>query len=1285
MHQVLAGGLPLYNETVVIRYQGEVDVPALKASLRELSQRHEILRTTIHEEDGAPYQQIEDTNAVEVDFLDISSRAEEKRTQEADRLLHECATRPFDLSRGPLLRALALRFGSSDVRIFLTLHHLIFDGISLRRILLPELIELYKAFSEGHSPVLLPAGLRYVDYASAQQASSPAGRQADLAFWKARLADFSHLSLPLDRPRTPQTGYQGDLYSFAFPPELCSLVAAFARQEKTSIFNILLSSFVLLLARYADTVDVAMGTIHGGRAVAELENAVGCFVNTLVLRTDLSEDPSFHDVLARVREVTLQALEHAELPFQEVARECLNRAGIGDAPVQVVFAFQPPYPDLPAGWDIDVFAASNGTSRSDLQVEVEERHGELRARMLYNTDLFDAATIEAMQQHWLKLLSEALGQPLLSIWKLPLLSPAEQLWRRDTLNNSERETPQVCVHELFVRMAHAEPDRIAVSFQGRSFTYAQLESLSASLAHRLVQSGFGPGAVIGLMAERSPVMLAALLGILRAGATYVPMDPTYPTARLEHMLRASGASLLLTEDALLSRLPDAAISVLSIQDGVRASQDERTDWLPLPSVPLSSLAYIIFTSGSTGIPKGVEISHGALTNLLCSMQQTPGIEADDVLLAVTSICFDIAAVELFLPLLAGARIEIASTQEAADPMLLASRIGQSRATIVQATPISWRMLVESGWTGAPNLKILCGGEALPELLALQLQDRSAAVWNMYGPTETTIWSACAEIPKDFSHITLGTPVANTTLYVLDSHQRLVPAGVVGELYIGGAGLATGYRGQPELTRKRFCSVRFEGGEVTRLYRTGDRVKRLRDGSLLFLDRTDRQVKIAGFRIELGEIEHVLNSLPGVQESAVIKTQLAAGGEILAGFVLPKAGHTVSEQELRTGLQSFLPTYMRPARLRVLTEVPLTLNGKLDRSRLFELVADDEVSAGGEPRAGTEQKLADIWCDLLKVGSVDRDDNFFHLGGHSLLAARFIAQARRVFGQPFTLSSFIQAPTITQFALVVEGCAAPLSHLVKRGSGHTQLLWIGADPWLMRLARHLSPDLTLYTIMPDPDCYMGATSPCTIEALATRLVASVRQTQARGPYMLGGFCLQGLLALEVAQQLERAGEQISLLVLTDLYSVAGLPGRGKLERLRARIRRERFHLSRMNQMRANEWASYLSTRWKGTRHRRRSLKTLDEPPRDLQQVLYVAEMLYKSSTYSGKVLFLESDEGRLSHPSTSSSWSGLLTNIEVIQYAGDHMAMLKEPQLSIAANAIQKAIENNSSWSLAGTL
>jgi thioesterase domain-containing protein len=594
--------------------------------------------------------------------------------------------------------------------------------------------------------------------------------------------------------------------------------------------------------------------------------------------------------------------------------------------------------------------------------------------------------------------------------------------------------------------------------------------------------------------------------------------------------------------------------------------------------------------------------------------------------------------------------------------------------MMQATPASWHMLIDDGWTFARPLKVLCGGEAMTRTLARQLLQRSSAVWNMYGPTETTIWSSCVQLQAESSQVTLGDPIANTTLFVLDAHRSLVPAGISGELYIGGAGLAKGYCHQPELTEERFPTISLVDGEPMRLYRTGDRVKRLRDGSIVFLGRTDRQIKLNGFRIELGEIEQVIGSMPGVQQSIVVQTHHPSHGEILAAYVVPKAETSLLVEEIRSHMAKSLPKYMQPTALHLLSEVPLTLNGKLDRSRLPVLAAQEESEEVEQPQPGTEETLAAIWRDVLGVKAVGRQDNFFDQGGHSLEAARFVSIASRTFARKIPFASFIAGPSIAQFAQFVRGHSGPKTQLLKHGTvDGKQLLWIGGEPWLTRFARHLKDDVTLYAITPDVEPFTNGSSECTIEAMADQILASVREVQPEGPYLLGGFCLRSLLAYEIAQRLHAEGQEIGLLVLGDLYAPGRRPQWTPLQRIVRRIHRESCSLANVFRSTPRQWLSELGrvvVSWVRLVTATPDPDTLDE----LLQALYRAEFRYRPTPFPGKVMFLESGESTLVEGSTLKTWDALIDDVEVLRYPGIHEDLLNEPSLRVFAERVGRAIE-----------
>ncbi len=1283
LHGLLAAGLPLYHETVSITYRGGVQTERLKDCLDRIAMRHELWHSVIKEIDGIPHLVVMPQVSVPVEAVDLSGLPQSLVQREVSQLAAAFATRVLSLDQGPLLRALVVKLGDSRSQIFVTFHHLIFDGVSLRQIFLPQLVALYSGLEPMLLETLPPQDLHFADFSYWQRHQIAENNDLSREYWRSRLPVLASFNLPTDRPRSRQTIHRGQVLPLVFPSEIIAGVREIARREHATIFNALLASFAVLLARYADQSTIVIGSMYGGRTHLELENVMGYFLNPIAFEINLTHEPSFQELISRVAEVVLSAMTHAAVDVQGMAGE-VGVGKVGEPLAQVVFTFQPESAHLPPEWDLDVFACSNGTAKFDLHIELEEKRGEVVGRMIYNTDLFETKTIEGMAERWPTLLAAAVRDPTDSVWDLPCLSDATKAWLVDELNPEPNEFPAATVHELFHTQALSYPSRIAVAGRNENLTYQELDQRSTKLARHLRSLGCGPGSVIALMVERTPDLLIMLLGILKVGAAYLPMDSKYPALRLHQMLSAANADLLITQPHLRSKVPRDHPPVLLGNDhridSVKNGEEQPLDF----KVSLESLAYLIFTSGSTGKPKGVEISHRALTNLLSSMRQQPGICREDVLLAVTSISFDIAALELFLPLIAGARVELADADEAADPELLRSRMEISRATIIQATPVTWQTLIESGWKGDTSLKALCGGEALPETLAAPLLERTGSLWNMYGPTEATVWSSCSRVQARPAPIVLGAPIANTTFFVLDSHQKLVPTGIPGELYIGGVGLARGYWKDPDLTSAKFPFVSIDATPPRRLYRTGDRVRRLPDGSIEFIGRLDNQIKLRGFRIELGEIEAILNRLPTIQQSVVVKHKHTSGEDVLVAYVVSQAGQSPDIRDLRSQLERVLPAYMQPSAICTLHAFPLTPNGKVDRKRLPDPHLHRTGKRPEAPLPGLEQELATIWREMLGIDHVGRHDSFFDLGGHSFLGARFIARANRTFGGPFSLVALVQAPTIASFADVVRNGFTPqISSLDQEAASAENLFWCGAEPWLLRMSRHLRDRVKLQTLTLNTRSLKSLAPNYTMEAMATRMADQITALQPEGPYLVGGFCLFALLAFETAQQLQARGLTVSLLILGDAYPPGRSPHWTLSEKVKARILREYNYLAMLLRSSPRAWRHYLRRRifnlrgliehirWQTRGRSRTPHKFL---PEELNQALIMAEVVYEIHPYSGRVLFLQAEgDPNLLHKQTAPTWEGLIKECALFAYPGEHMNIFEEPHLSVAASRIRDEI------------
>jgi len=1002
LHGQMAGDVPFYNETMTVYRQGPLDVAVLERCLLEVVRRHEIWRTTFEVIAGEPFQIVHPApRAFPLPVMDLHKLPEAEREAEAVRLATEDARRPFDLKTGPLLRALLIRTDDERYRLYMTVHQIVFDAVTAYRVFLPELATLYQAFVVGKPSPLPHLRVQYADFAYWQRKrwSDHIGSE-HMAYWRRQLAgELSPLQWPSDRPRPPMETHRGAIQRFTLPADLVRTLRGLSQQEGVSVYMALLAGLVALLHRYTNQEDITVGSLTAGRKQAEVEPLLGYFVNPLALRIDLSGNPTFRELLSRVRGVVLDALAHEDAPFPHVTRELQHRPDPSRNPLfQVILSQQPQMPSMAPGWDLATEEICNGGSKLDLMVVLDDRRDRIFGPITYNPDLFDHSTITRMVGNWRTLLTGAAAEPGKHVAELPVLSDAERNQIVVEWNDGRVNYPRDrCLHALIEAQAERTPEAIAVLCEGEPLTYQELNARANQLAHYLLKLGVGAEVLVGVCMERSVMMMVALLGILKAGGAYVPLDPTYPEERLAFMIKDSGLQLLITCEPFHSTLSEQVEKLVRIdKDWPIISQESGEN--PPTKIEPENLAYVIYTSGSTGRPKGVQICHRALVNFLTSMRARPGLTEEDSLLAVTTISFDIAALELYLPLMVGARCVLASREASQDGQQLSRMLDRYEITAMQATPSTWKLLLESGWPGKADLKILCGGEAMPRELAEQLIPRARSVWNMYGPTETTVWSSFHHVTSSAGLIPIGRPIGNTQMYVLDRNMQPVAVGVIGELYIGGDGLARGYRNRSELNAEKFIPNPFDCEPGSRLYKTGDLARYRMDGNIECLSRIDSQVKIRGFRIELGEIESVLREHPAIRDACVIVREDLPGDPRLVAYVALANGGFSSLKDLRNFLKEKLPSYMIPI-VVPLERLPLTANGKLDRRAL---PAPDHVEVSDdrsfeEFREPIEELLAGIWTHVLKVERVSIYDNFFDLGGHSLLATQVVATLEKELG------------------------------------------------------------------------------------------------------------------------------------------------------------------------------------------------------------------------------------------------------------------------------------------------
>ncbi|CAG0936134.1 nonribosomal peptide synthetase DhbF [Thermoflexales bacterium] len=1038
---------PAYNVPVALRVQGSLQVKRLELAVGEMVRRHETLRTTFSVVEGQSVQVIaakpEAGRVPIIPLVDLQSLPKALQEVEVQRLISEEALQTFDLVRGPLLRAKLLRLAETEHVAFFTMHHIIADGWSLG-VFIQEIMALYEAFSHQRSSPLPELAIQYVDFVQWQRQWFQASEvwAAQLSYWKRQLRNSPPaLLLPTDRPRPALQTFQGAVQSLTLSRDLAESLKELSRQAGATLFMTLLAAFQTLLHRYTGQEDILVGTAIANRNRAETEGLIGFFVNTLVLRTDLSGDPTFRALLDRVREVALGAYTHQDLPFEKLIEELQPERDLSRTPLfQVMFDFQnAPRPALELS-DLKLIPlkVNYGTAKFDLALFMEETGQSLSATFEYNLALFDAATMTRLLAHFQTLLEDIVAQPDQHLSELTLLSEAEAHQLLVDWNETATDYPPQCGHQLFEAQVEHTPDAIAVVFEGQVLTYSELNRRANQIAHYLQDLGAGPEVCIGLCMEHSLERIVALLGILKVGAVYVPLDPMYPKERLAFMLEDVQARWLLTQVQLLARLPATAAQLICLDTDWEKIARQNTENLDQP-VTAENAAYLIYTSGSTGKPKGAVIPHRGIGNLALAQIRLFDMDATSRVLQFASFSFDASISEVFTTLLAGATLCLGTKESLLPGAALLHLLRTEAITTVTFPPAVLAALPESS---LPALRTVisagesCSGE---QVARWSTQHR---VINAYGPTEATVCATATICQAKQRKPPIGRPIANVEIYILDNHHHPVPIGVPGELYIASVGLARGYLNRPDLTAQTFVpnpilkmkrgmgkmkgshldsSAQYPAYEQRRVYRTGDLARYLPDGNIEFLGRVDHQVKVRGYRIELSEIEAVLGQFPGVSEAIVMTWEQAPGDKRLVAYVVPRAGQPLVTSELRSFLKEQLPDYMLPAAYITLAALPLSPNGKVDRKAL---PAPDQSRPDLEahfvaPLTPTEKELAEIWVGLLSIKQIGVHDNFFDLGGHSLLATQLMSQIQSQFGLELPLRECFMHPTIKGLAEIIE--------------------------------------------------------------------------------------------------------------------------------------------------------------------------------------------------------------------------------------------------------------------------
>ncbi len=1022
-----------YNQSRLITIEGELKLEGLHSAFQGMIEGRDALRASFSG-DGL-VMNIAPTLKVQIPVIDLRLYDEESRARRVQEAAAQEMEHPFDLTAGPLVRASLIRTTARETVLLFSTHHIVCDGWSMG-LLLEDLADRYTHYlSDEEAP---STGVsRYGDYAR-QQGSEASLAQCSkaLQYWRARFADrVPVLELPTDHQRPPDRNNQAARELVTVEPAVVAALRELGAENGCTFFVTLLAVFEVFLHRTTGQDDIVVGIPVAEQAASKGADLVGHCANLLPVRALIDSEASFRDIMISVRGELLDAHENRHCSFGRIVRDLRVARDAGRVPLaSVMFNVAKDVHSLAfGGLKARVRTNPRRFEHFDLSLNVTDTREGAVVEVFFNRSLFDPEGIRRRLEEFTTLLAQVVSSPARPVSRLPIVPPRQRRILLEEWNDTGVPLdPVPSLSTMFAVQADRTPDDEALSCRDKSFTYRELDERANRLANHLVRLGVGPGSLVAISLDRSAQMVVGLLGVLKAGAAYVPLDPDYPEARLRFMLEDSCPAVLLTAAQILPKLSVGDATVVLIDEQWPTIESECAPTIPVQEGQDVGLAYVMYTSGSTGRPKGVQVGHRAVVNFLKSMAREPGFRPDDVMVAVTTLSFDIAVLELLLPLVVGGRLVLVDRQTASDGRLLADTIERENATVMQATPATWRLLIQSGWSGAHKLKALCGGEALSADLASQLVDLTASVWNMYGPTETTIWSTCCRVHDANGPPPIGRPIDNTRLYVLDPHMEPVPIGVAGELYIGGAGVSSGYLKRPELTAARFVLDRFvESGSAT-LYRTGDLVRYRSDGNLEFLGRIDNQVKVRGFRIELGEVEAALTGRTDVEEAIVAIQEEDLGDQRIVAYVRFCEGKGATQSELRATLRSTLPDYMIPQHFREMEVMPLTPNGKVDRSIL---PAIDRVEVAPEadsvpPQTTGEHLIARIWLEALGIdgGLVGVHDNFFELGGHSLLAMTVIQQIEARTGHRFTLNEIANL-TLAQLAVC---CVAANG----RGSPHS---------------------------------------------------------------------------------------------------------------------------------------------------------------------------------------------------------------------------------------------------------
>lgn len=1310
---------PFYNIQEVLTMRGTLNVTALEQSLNEIVSRHESLRTTFAAIDNQVVQVVGPPAFMRLPVEDLRNCPSAEKESEVQRLITESAQNPFDLANGPVIRFKLLWLDEGEYIFILTMHHIISDAWSLN-IFFQELALLYEAYCTGQTVFLPALPIQYADFTLWQREHVQKSElNAQLAYWKQQFAgNRSVVELPADRPRPFMQTFRGAKLPLEIRTALLEDLKVLSRQEEATLFMTLLAAFNVLISLYTGQDDITIGTPIAGRDRAEIENLIGCFINTLVIRTKFSGSPTFRDLLRRVRQVCLEAYSHQSLPFEKLVQTLQPKRSLSHSPLfSMMFLLDKFQGENYELYGLNLWRMNSGlssTSKFDLSIDLVEQKHAIVGAIEYSTDLFDLATIVRIEKHFQALLVNIVNNPDCSISQLSMLSEDERYQLLMAWNKTEKRfSEHLCIHQLVERQVEQTPEVVAVIYKDEYLTYRSLNNRANKFAHYLRRLGLQPEERVGICAVHSCELVVGLLGILKAGGAYLPLDADLPRDRLDFMLEDSQTTLLVTQHALFERPIQHHMRVIYLD----------SDW---PTISLESqenvenligsenLAYIIYTSGSTGVPKGVMGTHRASINRFCWMWHTYPFSQREVCCHKTSLSFVDSIWEIFGPLLQGVRLMLIPSAIVKDPQQLVQTVAIYDVTRIVLVPSLLRALLDSEAELEkllPRLKYwICSGEVFPQDLAKRFEERlpQSTLINLYGSSEVAADVTYYEIKSAaaFTSIPIGHPIDNIQIYLLDQHMRLVPIGVPGELLVGGKGLARGYFNRPDVTAERFIPNPFSTRPGALLYRTGDLARYRNDGAIEYLGRIDHQVKLRGYRIELGEIETVLRQFPHVKDAVVLALEDKQGMMQLTAYLVADV-KSLAKSALRAHLKEKLPEYMLPSSFVVLDALPLSSSGKIDRRAL---PVPDGVRSRLDPsfeipHDRVELQLAQIWERILNIHPIGVQDNFFELGGHSLLAVDMMTQIHKQFGQKLSISILFQKPTIEGLAALLREQSnsdlyTPLVAIQPYGKKQT-LFFIhpggGGVLCYYNLSKYLGTDQPFYGL--EEGNILEAKGLSSVENLATNYINAIKTVQPEGPYLLGGWSFGGLVAFEMAQQLQRQNQEVHWLALLDTLPthIASKLVTTDAATILARFAREEAQKKGKNVSLSIDALRDLVLE--------EQLKYTFEAMRQAELVLSEFESLwirrfllstskaraaaienYRPQIYTGKITLFRAQEGNpedllyasepldLEYYQPSYGWNNLSSRpIDVYYVPGTHATMVYEPHVQTLAEQIKKSL------------